>query len=105
MKLGLITFEQAVAKLYAAHSIMADDLGEFVGISKLDDVLKVYTQGDERYEFLKSKNESVEVFVAVNSRQNYQYIRMYTEDGDKMDFITFEPSPIITMSELIHPTA
>jgi len=26
---------------------------------------------------------------------------MYTEDGDEMDFVLFEPAPIITMDELL----
>jgi hypothetical protein len=107
MKVGTLTFEQAVKKLYATHSVMADQLGEFVSMDIIDyNLLEVYTSaGDDLYSFTKSKNETVEVCVATNSNSSFQYMRMYTDDGNEMDFVLFEPAPIITMQELLHPVS
>jgi hypothetical protein len=105
MKVGTLTFEQAIDKLYAANSILCDQLGEFISVCQTDDALEIYPQSgsDDKYEFLKSQNETVQVNSALNSKSSFQYMRMYTEDGDEMDFVLFEPSPIITMDELLHP--
>lgn len=101
---GTLTFEQAIKKLYSTHSILCDQLGEFVAIQKTDDSLQVYTlAGDDMYEFSKLQNETVSVYTAINSNSTFQYMRMYTEDDDGMDFILFEPTPIITIQELLHP--
>lgn len=107
MKVGTLTFEQAIEKLYSTHAIMADQLGEFVSVCQEDDVLKVYPQSgtDDRYEFVKSQNETVQVCSTISSSSTFQYMRMYTEDGDEMDFVLYEPAPIITMDSLLHPVS
>jgi hypothetical protein len=106
MKVGTLTFETAIEKLYKTHAIMCDQLGEFVSVQQTDDTLQVYTQtGDDMYEFLKSQNETVQVCSTISSSSTYQYMRMHTEDGDEMDFFLFEPAPIITMDELLHPVS
>lgn len=105
MKVGTLTFEQAVKKLDDAHSIMCDQIGEFVSISELDGNLQIFPHSgiDDSYEFVKSQNETVEVCAASNNGYSFQYMRFYTEDGDEMDFVLFEPAPIITMDSLLHP--
>lgn len=106
MKVGTLTFEQAVGKLYSTHAIMCDQLGEFVSVCLDDDILNVYPQaGDDLYAFCKSQNETVQVCSTISSSSTFQYMRMYTEDGDEMDFVLFEPAPIITMQELLHPVS
>jgi hypothetical protein len=105
MKVGTLTFQEAVDKMYIASSIMADQLGEFVSFTQIDDLIQIYPQSgsDDKYEFLKSQNETVEVHSTLSSKSSFQYMRMYTEDGDEMDFVLFEPSPIITLDSLLHP--
>lgn len=107
MKVGTLTFEQATDKLYKSHSIMSDQLGEFVSIMLIDDSLVVHPimVTDDRYEFLKSQNETVQVYSTISSSSTFQYMRMYTEDGDEMDFVLFEPAPIITLDSLLHPVS
>jgi len=106
MKLGSLTFEEAVKKLHDTHAIMCDQLGEFVSIRQDGEVLDVYPQaGDDLYQFIKTQNESVDVCVAKNGIYHYQYMRMFTEDGDEMDFILYQPAPIITMDSLLHPVS
>jgi hypothetical protein len=85
---------------------MCDQLGEFVSVCLDDDILNVYPQaGDDLYAFCKSQNETVQVCSTISSSSTFQYMRMYTEDGDEMDFVLFEPAPIITMQELLHPVS
>jgi len=104
MKIGTLTFEQATNKLYHAHSIHADQLGEFVDIHLHDDALDILPcSNDDKYEFFKSQNETVSIFSSIGSSSTFQYMRMYTEDGDEMDFVLFEPAPIITMQDILHP--
>lgn len=105
MKIGTLTFEQAVKKLYQASAIMADQLGELVSINRDKEILNVYPQSgeDEYYQFCESHNETVDVFVATNGNFRFQYMRLFTEDGDEMDFIVYEPAPIITLDSVLHP--
>jgi hypothetical protein len=96
MKIGTLTFEQAIDKLYNAHSIHADQLGEFVNIHLKDECLEILSCTSEvKYEFVKSQNETVSIFSSIGSSSTFQYMRMYTEDGDEMDFVLFEPATII----------
>jgi hypothetical protein len=105
MKVGALTFQEAVDKMYIASSIMADQLGEFVSFTQIDDLIQIYPQSesDEKYEFLKSQNETIQVYSALSPSSTFQYMRFYSEDGDEMDFILFEPTPIITLDEVLHP--
>jgi hypothetical protein len=105
MKVGTLTFQEAVEKMYSAHSIMADQLGEFVSIMQIDDLIQIFPHSgvEDKYEFLKSQNETVQVHSALSPSSTFQYMRFYTEDGDEMDFVLFEPSPIITLDSLLHP--
>jgi hypothetical protein len=108
MKLGSITFEKAIKTMHQAHCVMCDQIGEFVSFSLTDDaILQIHPHSgsDDNYEILKSQNENVDVCVATNSNYSFQYMRMYTEDGDEMDFVVYQPAPIITLSSLLHPTA
>jgi hypothetical protein len=106
MKVGTLTFEQAIEKLYSTHAIMCDQLGELVSVCQEDDILEVYPQsatGCSRFEFVKSQNETVQVYSTIGANISYQYMKMYTEDGDEMDFVLFQPTPIITLDSLAHP--
>ena len=104
MIIGTLTFNQAIDKLYNAHSIHADQLGEFVDIHLKDECLEILPcSNDDKYEFFKSQNETVSICSSIGSNSTFQYMRMYTEDGDEMDFVLFEPAPIIT--ELLHPVS
>lgn len=110
MKVGTLTYDQAIVKLYTTHSILCDQIGEFVSISKQtdeafnDEELLVYPiSSDDMYVFTKSQNETVGVYVATNSNSSIQYMRFFTEDGDEMDFVLFEPAPIIAVDSQLHP--
>lgn len=107
MKLGTLTNFNALKKMQFAFSVYCDQLGEYVSIC--DDVaeIKIFSLSspDDVYVFVKRQNAIVDVFQGKNGKAFHQYIRMYTEDGDKMDFVLVEPAPAITVQELLHPVS
>jgi hypothetical protein len=108
MKVGTLTFEQALEKLTRTHSVYCDVLGEIVNIMEDDEgdfeVLPI-TDSSDVYLFLKTDNKTVDVMCTTNSNTSSQYLRLYDSEGIELDFFFLEIVPVLTMDEILHPVS